>query len=132
MRALIVEDDFTCRKLLQGILEGVGESDIAVNGVEAVDAFSFAHKEGKPYDVIFLDIMMPEMDGHEALRCIRQNEKELGVRGTDEVKIIMVTALDDPKNVMNAYYQGGATSYMAKPIDRELLLHLLRQLELIA
>ncbi len=132
MRALIVEDDFTCRKLLQGILDEFGESDVAVNGLEAVKAFSLAIEENAPYDVIFLDIMMPEMDGHEALRAIRQIEKKMGVSGSSEVPVVMVTALDDPKNVMDAYYKGGATGYMAKPIDRTLFIHLLKQYKLIS
>lgn len=132
MRVLIVEDDFTSRKLLQMILTPHGECDIAVNGEECVDAFKLALREGKPYDLVCLDIMMPHKDGHQALKEIRAIEKERGIRGANEVKVIMTTALDDPKNVVEAYYKGGATSYIPKPLDKHMFLHLLRNLGLIS
>ena len=131
MKVLIVEDDFTSRKLLQSILSPYGECDVAVNGKEAVDAFSLALETGEPYDLICMDIMMPQMDGQEALRKIRSVEKEKNVPPQDEVKVVMTTALDDPKNVVEAYYKGGATSYIPKPLDRQLFIHLLRNLGLI-
>ncbi len=131
MKVLIVEDDFTSRKLMQTILSPYGDCDIAVNGKEAVKAFETALAAGQPYDLICMDIMMPEMDGQEALKRIRAIEKELGLRVANEVKVVMTTALDDPKNVVEAYYKGGATSYIPKPIDRQLFIHLLRNLGLI-
>jgi two-component system chemotaxis response regulator CheY len=131
MKSLIVEDDFICRKLLQNLLAPFGETDIAVNGVEAVQAFELALGSGKPYDLVCMDIMMPEMDGQAALQRIRAMEKEHGRTGAKESKVIMVTALDDAKNVVAAYYKGGATSYIPKPIDNKKLVELLRELKLI-
>lgn len=131
MKVLIVEDDFTSRKLLQSILSPYGDCDVAVNGVEAVEAFQASLDAKEPYDLICMDIMMPEMDGQEALRKIRSIEKENGIRGNEEVKVVMTTALDDPKNVVEAYYKGGATSYIPKPIDRQLFVHLLKNLGLV-
>lgn len=119
MRILIVEDDFGSRRLLQALLKAYGTCDVVVDGAEAVEAFRLAHEDGQKYDVIFLDIMMPRLDGQEALKQIRTVEKELGIRGVDEVKVVMTTALEDPRNVVEAYYRGGATSYIVKPIDRE-------------
>lgn len=131
MRFLVVEDDFTSRKLLQQILLPFGEVDVAVNGAEAVEAFKEASKAGAPYELICMDIMMPEMDGQEALKCIRSIERENGIPSADESKVIMTTALDDPKNVVEAYYKGGATSYVPKPIDRQLFLQLLKNIGII-
>ena len=131
MRVLVVEDDFTSRKILQKILGPYGEVDIAVNGVEAVQAFAQSLDDAHPYDLICMDIMMPEMDGQTALKKIRSLEKERGVVPAQEVKIVMTTALDDPKNVVEAYYKGGATSYVPKPIDKHMLLHLLKSLGVI-
>ena len=74
---------------------------------------------------------MPEMDGQEALKKIRALEKGQGINPVNEVKVIMTTALDDPKNVVEAYYKGGATSYVPKPIDKHMLLHLLKNLNLV-
>jgi len=131
MRFLVVEDDFTSRKLLQKILAPYGEVDVAVNGQESLDAFTAALEEGNPYELVCMDIMMPEMDGQEALKKIREVEKQRGIPGSQEVKIIMTTALDDPKNVVEAYYKGGATSYVPKPLDRQLFLQLLRNIGII-
>jgi two-component system chemotaxis response regulator CheY len=131
MRVLIVEDDFTSRKLLQKILAPYADTDIAVNGEECVEAFKLGLDEGKPYDLVCLDIMMPGKDGHQALKEIRNAEKKHGIHGSQEATVIMITALDDPKNVVEAYYKGGATSYISKPIDKHMFLHLLRNLKLI-
>jgi two-component system chemotaxis response regulator CheY len=131
MRFLIVEDDFTSRKLLQQILSPYGDVDVAVNGKEAVGAFEKALGDGAAYELVCMDIMMPEMDGQEALKKIRALEKAKGVGTADESKVVMTTALDDPKNVVEAYYKGGATSYVPKPIDRQLFLQLLKNIGLI-
>ena len=131
MRFLIVEDDFTSRKFLQSILSPYGDTDIAVNGREAVEAFEASLANGASYDLICLDIMMPEMNGQEALRRIRALEKSKGVSAANEVKIVMTTALDDPKNVVEAYYKGGATSYVPKPIDKQLFIQLLKNLDVL-
>jgi two-component system chemotaxis response regulator CheY len=132
MKSLVVEDDFASRKLLQRILQPYGEADVAVNGLEAIEAFSKALEEGTPYDLICMDIMMPEMDGQAALKHIRRIEKEKGITSAKEAKIIMTTALDDPKNVVEAYYKGGVTSYMTKPIKKSAFIQLLEELKLIS
>ncbi len=121
MRALVVEDDFASRRMMQRLLAPYGEIDVVVDGEEAVDAFRIAWDEAHPYDVVFMDIMMPKVDGHEALRRIRAVEKEMGIRTVDEVKIVMTTVMEDPKNVIEAYQGGGATAYLVKPIDVEKL-----------
>lgn len=132
MRFLIVEDDFTSRKFFQKMLAPYGECDLAVNGQEAVEAFSQALKEHRPYDLVTMDIMMPVMDGQEALKQIRQVERDSGPTDADEVKVVMTTALDDPRNVVEAYYRGGATSYLTKPVDRSQFLNLLKSLGIIS
>lgn len=131
MKILIVEDDFISRRILKEILSPCGDCDIVVDGEEAIQAFKLAREENEPYDLICMDIMMPNVDGQEALKQIRQIEKQAGVRGSAEVKVIMVTALDDPKTVFHAYYKGGATSYIVKPIEKEKLLIEIRNLGLI-
>jgi len=127
MRILIVEDDFTSRRLLQKILAPYGECDIAVDGKEALEAFTLAVREGRRYRLICLDIMMPEIDGQQVLKKIRQMEKELGIAPREEATIIMTTALDAPRDVVEAYYRGGCTDYLVKPIGKVKLLDLLRK-----
>lgn len=104
MKTLIVEDDFTSRLLLQEILKNYGPFHIAVNGQEAVSAVRAALEANEQYDLICLDIMMPEMDGHEALKQIRNMEQAKGIYSQNGAKIMMVTALGDMKNATTAFY----------------------------
>ncbi len=131
MKMLIVEDDFTSRALLQRMLSGYGTCDVAVNGNEAVEAFTAAHEAGEPYALICLDIMMPGLDGQQVLKTIRGWEEKNGVKPQDEVKIIMTSALGSPRDVFEAFSRGGCTSYLVKPIEKRKLLRELEDLRLI-
>lgn len=117
MKILIVEDDFASRKLMEKLLSGYGSCDVVVDGEEAVEAFKIAWEEGQPYHIVFMDIMLPRMDGQQALKEIRKHETSLGIQEKDHVRVIMTSALNDPRNVVEAYNKGGADSYMVKPID---------------
>jgi len=130
MKTLIVEDDFTGRLLLQQILKDYGSSDTAVNGVEAVNAMSIALEAGDPYDLICLDIMMPEMDGHSALRELRMLEEIRNIAPSKRAKIIMTTALASMKDVMAAYH-GMCDGYMVKPIEKAKFIRELHNLGLV-
>ena len=131
LKILIVEDDFMVRQVIRDILDEYGVVDIAVNGEEAVQAFRVAWRKHAPYDLICMDIMMPTMDGNEALVKIRDVEKTLGITVSEEVKVIMISALDDAKTVVKAYSKGGATSYIVKPIEKERLIMEMRAIGLI-
>lgn len=131
MRFLIVEDEFTSRTLLTALLKDFGDCDAASDGVECVEKFQKALDENRPYDLVCLDVMMPNKDGHQALKEIRRIEHDMNVQPVDEVKVIMVTALNDPKTVVKAYYKGGAAAYLPKPIEIESLHAILRDLALI-
>ncbi len=130
MKTLIVEDDFTSRKMLLGLLAPYGHCDMAVNGTEALEAFRLAWKENHPYDLICLDIMLPKMNGQEVLKEIRGLEEERGLHGLSRVKIIMITALGDSENIMEAF-KGQCEAYLVKPIDKEKLLKEIRQFGLL-
>jgi two-component system chemotaxis response regulator CheY len=130
MKTLIVEDDFTSRLLLQEFLKSYGSSHVAVNGKEAVEAVRLALESSEPYHLICLDIMMPEMDGHQALKQIRGMEEAKGILSTSGAKIVMTTALSNMKNVSQAY-SALCDAYLVKPIDRQKLLQELRKLGLI-
>jgi len=125
MNILIADDDSVCRTLLQELLRDYGTCHGAVNGKEVIDAFKARLGTPEAYDLICLDIMMPEMDGQTALKKIREIEAEKKIGGSELVKVIMTTALGDPKNIMSAFIKGSCEGYLTKPIvigtlEREL------------
>lgn len=130
MKILLAEDDLVTRKFMQNFLSNYGECDVTVDGMEAVDAFMMAMEEGEPYDLVCLDIMMPVMDGYQALLGIRNLEKERNITEEDAVKVIMTTALNDEKNVKMAF-DLGCTIYSGKPIDKEKFEMALKKLGMI-
>ena len=121
MKVLIVDDDMANRVVLQAFLrDKASHINMAANGEEAVQAFTMALDEQNPYTLIIMDFMMPGKDGHEALKAIRKLEKDRGVAAPgDEVKVIMVSCLDDQKNVCQAFFHGMATCYLTKPLSKE-------------
>ena len=131
MKTLIVEDDFTSRLLLQEFLLSHGPVHIAVNGKEAVAAVRAALEARSPYDLICLDIMMPELDGQAALRQIRGLEEARGIISSDGAKVVMTTALGSVKSVSTAY-SSLCDAYLTKPIQRAKLMDELRKLKLIS
>lgn len=130
MKILLAEDDFVTRKFMMNFLSKYGECDVTVDGMEAVDAFMMALEEEDPYDLVVLDIMMPVMDGYQALKGIRNIEKERNITGNAAVKIIMATALNEEKNVKMAF-DLGCTIYSGKPIDQARFEQGLKKLGLI-
>lgn len=129
MKTLIVEDDFTNRLLLQRFLSRYGECHIAVNGKEAVEAFRESEESGQPYHLICMDIMMPVMNGQDALRQIRAIEDQKTAPNFG-VKVIMTTALKDLKSVREAYHNL-CDAYMVKPLDLGQLLGHLQTFRLV-
>ncbi|MEI6703923.1 MAG: response regulator [Deltaproteobacteria bacterium] len=131
MRCLIAEDHLMSRRILKELLPSDADCDIAVNGQEAIDSFVLAHESKHPYDVIFMDIMMPEVDGMEALRYIRALEKKMEIPPQMIVKVIMTTALDDPRTVIKSFNECEADAYIVKPLSRHKLIKELRALKLV-
>jgi signal transduction histidine kinase/DNA-binding response OmpR family regulator/CHASE3 domain sensor protein len=120
-RILIVEDDVRNVYALTNILEPRGAAvQIARNGQEALDALNSAAQDpAHPIDLVLMDVMMPVMDGLTATREIRKNGE------WKKLPIITLTAKampDDQQRCIDA----GANDYMAKPLDVEKLLSLVR------
>ncbi len=122
MKALVIDDDFDARRLLQKILRPFGYVDVAMDGEEGVAAFRSALRDNEPYDLITLDLLMPNSDGQQALREIREIEKENNISGDRAVKVIVVSGLDDSKELHDAFFIGEAAAYIIKPIRRQILL----------
>ena len=131
MKCLIVEDSEFAREGLKFFLADHAEIETAVNGLEGVARFSRALTAGEGFDLVLLDIVMPEMDGHQALRLMRQAEKDHGGDPAKKAVIIMTTALNSPKNMEEAIWDGDCTDSRVKPIVRADLMGMLRRYGLL-
>ena len=130
MRSLIVEDDFTARRLLQIYLTSLGECAVAINGIEAINAVKEALSNGEQYDLICLDINMPQMDGLETLKLIRQTEKSSGISEQDQAKVIITSSNDEAACIDKANNEG-CQAYLVKPIRKQQLLAEVKRLGLM-
>lgn len=127
---LIVEDDFTTRHLEMKILEAFGTCEIAVDGHEAVSAYERKMLDNEHYDCIFLDIIIPGMDGHAVLKRIRETEAERGIHGFERTKIIIVSNLRDMENISKSF-QEQSDSYIVKPVTKKKVEQELVRLHLL-
>ncbi len=136
MKILIVDDEFSNREILRIHLERFGECHMAKNGEEAVGCFTEALHSENPFDLVLLDIMMPIMDGQEALKRIRVAEKKTTEKTLYQNKreyaiIYMVTSLDDPMQMIESYTKGKCNGYINKPIKYDDLTSRLKKHGLI-
>lgn len=130
MRILIAEDDYVSRKFLYKFMSQFGEVDITVDGMEAIEVFLMAVEDKHYYNLVCLDIMMPEVDGVKALKTIRKLEEEREVPEDKRCKIVMTTALNDPKGIFETF-DLGSEAYAVKPIDTDKLIDVLKRLKLL-
>ena len=111
LRVLVVEDNQVNQLLATVLLGKAGHRvDVAGNGVEALDAVST-----RPYDLVLMDVQMPEMDGIEATRRIRAMAGPVG-----RIPIIAMTA-NAMKGDRERLLASGMNDYVSKPIDKEQL-----------
>ena len=115
MRILVVDDAEDSRDLTEAALLSAGYTDVATasSGWEALKLLDVgrASDAEPPFDVVLLDILMPEMDGVETCARIRNDTRCI------DLPVIMVTALDDMDSLANAFV-AGATDYITKPVNR--------------
>ena len=129
MKCLIVDDEIICRKAVVTVLKEVAQCEEAADGSEALAKFSQALGGNEPYDVIFLDILMPGMDGHQTAQAIREVESKSSSSGN--VKIIMLTILDSVNDAMASFCHGQSTAYLIKPASDEKFLGIFKKLGLL-
>ncbi|XXJ20149.1 response regulator [Desulfovibrio caledoniensis] len=127
MRFLIVDDDESIHLFLQVILAPYGECIAASTGERAVELFVRARDEGRPFDVVLMDILMPGMDGHQAAEIMRAKEKEDGVAEADSFKLAMITCVVDDTSVDRAFFNTRACIYIVKPLDRQTVISELKE-----
>lgn len=124
MQTLIVDDELINRRLLVKMLKAYGHCDTARDGAGALEMVRDAVEQNSPYDLIFLDIKMPKINGKEVLQAIRHLERQHQI---DPAKVVMATAFDDPKTIIEAFDQL-CDGFLSKPIERSKLDTLLQDL----
>lgn len=122
MRALVVDDDLVSRLTLVEIMSSFAEVDSCENGTEALQAGREALRVDKPYDLICMDIMMPVMNGLDALRSIRCAEEAHGRPRAS--KVIVTSSSDEATNIEKAF-GSLCDAYLIKPIEGEKFLDVL-------
>jgi two-component system, sensor histidine kinase and response regulator len=114
---LVAEDNLTNQTLVAAILKAAGHDVTVVkNGTEAVEAH-----ERASFDLIFMDCHMPEMDGFEATRRIRERERHSNVT---RVPIIALTG-DDASEAREACLESGMDDFLSKPFERAKMTEVL-------
>jgi two-component system chemotaxis response regulator CheY len=119
-RILIVDDDPVAVMLLQFYLIWYGRIDTAQTGSEALGKFTGAYDAKDPYDVVFLDIMLPGIPGISVLEAMRKHEHEAGIPINMGTKVVMASSLGDYSSISSAF-NNQCEMYLVKPIDSQAI-----------
>jgi CheY-like chemotaxis protein len=121
LRILLVEDNAVNQKLALRLLARMGyRTDVAGNGLEAIDAL-----QRQPYDVVLMDVQMPELDGLAATRRIRQlSSEELGANGQPRIIAMTASAMEEDREQCLI---AGMDDFISKPVRVEELVRALNQ-----
>lgn len=103
MKALIAEDDFINRRVMQLFLAGYGKCDVADNGRTALAMYQDAIDNNKPYQLVCMDSGLPEMDGLQLLREIRAFERTRGLVGREGARIMFISVDADKETILAAF-----------------------------
>ena len=127
MKILVVDDESVSRKTLGKALESFGQCEEAESGHQATAAFKQAWDESSPFNLLMLDLSMPDMDGREVLLEIRSMEKDMKVPNEELTKIVMVTSHSEEDTVLDCL-RAGCNDFVVKPFDPEALFEKLARL----
>lgn len=130
-RFLIVEDEHLSLAILNDYFSSFAKCDTATNGKIAYQMFEKAIIDGIPYDLICSDVVMPEMDGHELVRKIRETEKSLPIFDCLRTKVFMISSSGTPSDLTRAILDNDCDDYIVKPFMREHINQLLKKYKLI-
>lgn len=131
LRILIVEDEPVNQEILRLVLREHGDSLAVDTGEDAVLLYRTALDESRPFDVVFLDIMLPGINGLQTLEKLRALEDTFEVPAERRAQVIVTTALDDDRTASRAFIQGHAVSFMTKPFRPGQITEELRKLGLL-
>jgi CheY-like chemotaxis protein len=118
LSVLVAEDNEINALLMRSLLGRLGHrAVITTNGEEALESWQAAKSAGTPYDVVFMDIQMPRLDGIETTRRLRGLEASESGRSTPILALTANTLVED----RYACFEAGMDGFLIKPLDREKL-----------
>ncbi len=121
INVLCVDDDAVSLNKMTAIMEELGDCQQSGTGKEAVAAFFKWMEAGHVFDLVTLDISLPDMEGIDVLRILRKIETDKGIAADKRAKIIMVTSHADKGRVL-ASLKAGCNDYIVKPFDVNILI----------
>lgn len=116
LKILVVDDHMMMRTMIKQHLQSLGFGDVETvnDGQEALDSLNHAHSINSPYNVVFLDWHMPNVEGYDVLKACRGKDE------FNKTAFVMLTAEQEEKNVLKAI-QAGSTSYLVKPVSKDAI-----------
>lgn len=129
MKILIVDDEMVSRRKMEIIMREYGDCESVESGNSAIRAFAEAIENGTLFDLITLDISLPDMNGTNVLNVIRELEKGNAIAEDNRVKVLMVTAHGDQDIVMTSI-AAGCDDYIIKPFTVDTITQKLEKIGL--
>lgn len=130
MKTLIVDDVQIGGRVLATILAKYGQADACMSVREAVAQFQKAWKAKEPYDLVCLDISMPDIDGLKGLKILRLMEDKVDISEAQRAVIVMVSCNSNAQ-LMTACHDAGSNDYIVKPYTKNSIINNLRDLGLL-
>ena len=127
MKILLAEDEPVLARFLTRVLSDYGECVHVASGLDALHAFEQAFEGGDPFGLIVLDIMMPELCGHDVLSEIREIEQRAGRTSEEGVSAIICSAFDDATDIYEAH-SNGCVEFLVKPVGKRDIRRVLGRL----
>jgi two-component system, chemotaxis family, chemotaxis protein CheY len=128
MKILIADDDSSSLSKITAILEEMGACTAVESGTDAVKTFGDALSKAEPFDLVTLDIDMPDLDGIKVLQKIRMMEEEKKIPKSNRSRIIMVSGKSD-KNTLITCLKAGCDSFIVKPFNITTLIEKMEKIE---
>ncbi len=130
MKSMVVDDVALNCRMLKALLEPYGDCHMANDARTTVQLFQKAWKTSAPYNLICLDIQMPDIDGLKLLQVLRQMEEKMVIEEDRRARIMMVTGSDVQETHRKARALG-CDAVIVKPIHRDDLMKLVKEWKLV-
>lgn len=116
MKSLVIDDQVTARMLLKCLLEDMGQVVEGPTAAAGIGAYRAALRGDRPFDLVCIDIGLPDLSGLEVVKEIRCTEAAQGLMPGDGAKVIVITASEDPAHA-DAAEQARVDAFLRKPLS---------------